>query len=155
PPAPTDRAASVTFAPVWVLDTEPIGLATGLGAISRAEQVVAFGDAVSGRPVAFQVSIDPTARASKPRQAESMHRALTRVLPVVPLKTLHRGVNQYLTRMLGQQLYDGALDRAVTPQELASGSHVGLTAEYLTEPGRPGMGDDGVESTTVEVTRTV
>ena len=84
-----------------------------------------------------------------------MHRALTRVLPVVPLKTLHRGVNQYLTRMLGQQLYDGALDRAATPQELASGSTVGLTAEYLTEPGSPGMGDDGVESTTAEVTRTV
>src|SRR5699024_8213272 len=51
--------------------------------------------------------------------------------------TLHRGVNQYLTRMLGQQLYDGALDRAATPQELASGSHVGLTAEYLTEPAAP------------------
>ena len=155
PLALAELPSSVTFDTVLVLDAETIGLATGLGAISRADQVVAFGDAVSGRPVAFQVSIDPTARASQPRQAESVHRALARVLPVVPLKTMHRGVNQYLTRTLGQQLYNGALDRAATPQELASGSHIGLTAEYLTEPGSPGMGDDGVESTTAEVTRTV
>ncbi|MDN6491035.1 MAG: AAA family ATPase, partial [Yaniella sp.] len=60
---------SVTFDTVLVLDSETIGMATGLGAISRADQVVAFGDAVSGRPVGFQVSIDPTARPSHPRQA--------------------------------------------------------------------------------------
>lgn len=146
---------SVTFDAVLVLDSETIGMATGLGAISRADQVVAFGDAVSGRPVGFQVSIDPTARPSQPRQAESVHRALTRVLPVVPLHFLHRGINQYLARTLGEQLYAGRLDRAPTPQEIATSSQTGMSVEYLTEPGSPGMGDDGVESTTAEVTRTV
>lgn len=155
PLALAELPANVNFDTVLVLDSETIGLATGLGALSRADQVVAFGDAVSGRPVGFQVSIDPTARSSQPRQAESVHRALTRVLPVVPLRFMHRGVNQYLARTLGQQLYDGGLDRAPTPQEIATSSQTGLTAEYLTQPGSPGMGDDGVESTTAEVTRTV
>src|SRR5699024_6058350 len=150
-----ELSPSVSFDTGLVLDSETIGLATGLGAISRAEQVVAFGDAVSGRPVGFQVSIDPTARPSHPRQAESVHRALTRVLPVVPLHFLHRGINRYLARTLGEQLYDGRLDRVPTPQEIATSSQTGMSVEYLTEPGSPGMGDDGVESTTAEVTRTV
>src|SRR5690606_12578206 len=109
--------AWIHFDAALILDSETIGLATGLGAISRADQVVAFGDAVSGRPVGFHVSIDPTARASQPRQAESVHEALNRVLPSVPLKIMHRGVNQYLARTLGDQLYNGGLDRAPTPQE--------------------------------------
>lgn len=155
PLALAELSASITFDTILVLDAETIGLATGLGAISRAEQVVAFGDAVSGRPVGFQVSIDPTARSSHPRQAESVHRALSRVLPIVPLKCMHRGVNQQLARTLGNQLYDGGLDRAPTPEEIATGSQTGITVEYLTELGSPGMGDDGVESTTAEVTRTV
>src|SRR5699024_12175684 len=37
----------------------------------------------------------------------------------------------------------------------ATSSQTGMSVEYLTEPGSPGMGDDGVESTTAEVTRTV
>lgn len=155
PLALAELPADITFDTVLVLDAETIGLATGLGAISRAEQVVAFGDAVSGRPVSFQVSIDPTARPADPRQAESVHQALTRVLPVVPLKIMHRGVNQYLARTLGKQLYNGGLDRAPTPQEVATSTQTGIHVEYLTEPGSPGMGDDGVESTTAEVTRTV
>ena len=155
PLALAELPSSVAFDTVLVLDSETIGLATGLGAISRASQVVAFGDAVSGRAVGFQVSIDPTARPSDPRQAESVHQALSRVLPVVPLNIMHRGVNQYLARTLGEQLYEGRLDRAPTPQEIATSSQTGMSVEYLTEPGSPGMGDDGVESTTAEVTRTV
>src|SRR5690625_1507237 len=155
PLALAELPAHITFDTVLVLDSETIGLATGLGAISRADQVVAFGDAVSGRPVSFQVSIDPTAPSAQPRQAESVHQALNRVLPVVPLNVMHRGVNQYLARTLGDQLYDGGLDRAPTPQEIATSTQTGINVEYLTEPGSPGMGDDGVESTTAEVTRTV
>ena len=155
PLALAELPADITFDTVLVLDAETIGLATGLGAISRAEQVVAFGDTVSGRPVSFQVSIDPTARSAQPRQAESVHQALSRVLPATPLKIMHRGVNQYLARTLGDQLYDGGLDRAPTPQEISTSTQTGIHAEYLTEPGSPGMGDDGVESTTAEVTRTV
>lgn len=155
PLALADLPADVRFDTVLVLDSETIGLATGLGAISRADQVVAFGDAVSGRPVDFQVSIDPTAREAQPRQAESVHQALDRVLPVTTLNVMHRGVNQYLARTLGDQLYDGALDRAPTPQEVATSTQTGIHVEYLTEPGSPGLGDDGVESTTAEVTRTV
>lgn len=155
PLALADLPPSIIFDTVLILDSETIGLATGLGAISRADQVVAFGDDVSGRPVGFHVSIDPTARASQPRQAESVHQALTRVLPIAPLKFMHRGVNQYLARTLGKQLYNGGLDRAPTPQEIATTSQTGITVDYLTAPGSPGMGDDGVESTTAEVTRTV
>lgn len=155
PLALAELSPHISFDTVLVLDSESIGLATGLGAISRANQVVAFGDAVSGRPVGFQVSIDPTARPSHPRQAESVHRALTRVLPVVPLKFMHRGVNQYLAHTLGNQLYDGGLNRAPAPREIVASAQTGMTVEYLTEPGSPGMGDDGVESTTAEVTRTV
>ena len=155
PLALADVSADIHFDAVFVLDSETIGLATGLGAISRAEQVVAFGDAVSGRPVDFQVSIDPTARDAQPRQAESVHQALKRVLPVTALNIMHRGVNQYLARTLGDQLYDGSLDRAPTPLEVATSTQTGIEVEYLTEPGSPGHGDDGVESTTAEVTRTV
>src|SRR5699024_8100166 len=155
PLALADLASWITFDTVLILDSETIGLATGLGAISRADQVVVFGDAVSGRPSGFHVCVDPTARASHPRQAESVHEALSRVLPTVPLKFMHRVVNQYFARTLGDQLYNGGLDRAPTPQEIATSSQTGITVEYLTAPGSPGMGDDGVESTTAEVTRTV
>src|SRR5699024_5574014 len=68
PLALADLAPGITFDTVLILDSETIGLATGMGAISRADQVVAFGDAVSGRPVGFHVSVDPTARAAQPRQ---------------------------------------------------------------------------------------
>src|SRR5699024_4300799 len=45
PLALADLASWITFDTVLILDSETIGLATGLGAISRADQVVAFGDA--------------------------------------------------------------------------------------------------------------
>src|SRR5699024_2384509 len=45
PLALADLAPGITFDTVLILDSETIGLATGMGAISRADQVVAFGDA--------------------------------------------------------------------------------------------------------------
>src|SRR5699024_5508785 len=104
PLALAELPASVNFDTVLVLDSETIGLATGLGALSRADQVVAFGDAVSGRPVGFQVSIDPTARPSQPRRTESGHRALTRPLPVLPWHLLHRGITPCLARTMRRRL---------------------------------------------------
>lgn len=143
------------FDAVLILDAGSLALPTGLGAMARAQQVVAFGDPVSERPQPFHVCVEPTT-GSEPAVTESVCVALRRVLPTTALSTMHRGVSQALVRLLGTQLYDGQLDKMATAAEI-TGAYTsrGAEVEYLTAPGTPGYGDDGVESTTAEVNRVV
>lgn len=148
---PSDWGADV----VVLLEADATALATAVGALTRAPQVVAFGDPVIGRPQSFQVSVDPTATAGPLRPLRSAHDALAEVLPTVALRTVHRPLERRLVRMLSALAYEGALEALPTAGE-ATGRDRTVTAEYLQEgTGIPMTGGDVVESTNAEVARTV
>ncbi|WP_343282032.1 DUF4011 domain-containing protein [Micrococcus sp. 2A] len=148
---PADWSADV----VVLLDADSTALATVMGALVRAPQVVSFGDPVIGRPQSFQVSVDPTATAGPLRPLRSAHEALAEVLPVLPLRTVHRGMERRLVRLISTLAYDGELEAVPTAGELTGHGRT-VTAEYVAEgTGIPMTGGDVVESTDAEVARTV
>ncbi|STY68572.1 DUF4011 domain-containing protein [Micrococcus luteus] len=157
----TSPMALSEFPPEWradvvvLLEADATALATAMGALTRAPQVVALGDPVIGRPQSFQVSVDPTATAGPLRPLRSAYDALDEVLPTLPLRTVHRPLERRLVRLLSALAYDGALDALPTAGE-ATGRDRAVTAEYLPEgTGIPMTGGDVVESTNAEVARTV
>lgn len=153
PLALAEFPAEMGFDAVLLLDAESLALSTALGAISRGKQVVAFGDGTSGSPKTFNVSVDPTASAMLPREVDSAFGALMRVLPEVALTTMHRGLERKLTRLLGEQLYEGTLQMLPGASELTGTDHP-VRVEFLPGgTGMPGAGDEGVESTVAEVNR--
>jgi hypothetical protein len=140
---------------VILLEAASSSLATAMGALTRAKQVIAFGDPVLGRPQPFQVSVDPTATAGALRPLTSAYAALEDVLPVVPLRTMHRGLERTLVRLLSSAVYEGALDAAPHAGEL-TGKDRPVVAHYLEDgTGIPLTGGDAVVSTVADVTRTV
>jgi hypothetical protein len=153
PLALAEFPADMGFDTVLLLDAESLALSTALGAISRGRQVVAFGDGTSGSPKPFNVSVDPTATVHSPREVDSAFSALVRVLPSVQLRIMHRGLERRLTRLIGDQLYDGQLDMLPGAAELTGSDHP-VRVEFLPGgTGMPGAGDEGVESTVAEVNR--
>lgn len=155
PLALAEFSGELRFDTVLLLDAESLALVTALGAISRADQVVAFGDDVSGSPQPFHVSVDPTATIEGPREVESVYAALSEVLPTLGQTVMHRGLDRRLTRLLAGQLYEGRLDMLPLASEL-TGSDRPVRVEFLPGgTGMPGAGDEGVESTTTEVNKTV
>ncbi len=150
-PAP---AGSPEFDAVLLLDAETLAVPAALAAISRARQVVAFGDPVSGAPKQFQVSADPIAREAEQQVPSSIYAELAAVLPEHRLRRVHRGVDQELTSIISESLYDGELVRLPDAAQL-TGQGRSLTVEHLGgSASRPG-GRDSVESPTVEVNRVV
>lgn len=155
PLALAEFSGELRFDTVLLLDAESLALTTALGAVSRADQVVAFGDDVSGSPQPFHVSVDPTATTEGPREVESAYAALSVVLPTLQQTVMHRGLDRRLTRLLGGQLYEGRLEMMPLAGEL-TGTQRPVRVEFLPGgTGMPGAGDEGVESTTTEVNRAV
>src|SRR5690606_12383483 len=130
PLALAEFPAELGFDTVLLLDAESLALSTALGAISRGRQVVAFGDGTSGSPKPFNVSVDPTATVALPREVDSAFTALMRVLPAVQLRTMHRGLERKLTRLISEQLYDGQLDMLPRAAELTGSDHP-VRVEFL------------------------
>lgn len=153
---PHDPAPGGTpeFDAVLLLDAETLAVPAALAAISRADQVVAFGDPVSGTPKQFQVSADPIAREAEQQVPASIYAELAAVLPEHRLRRVHRGVDQELTSIISESLYGGELVRLPDAAQL-TGQGRSLTVDHLGGSGfRPG-GRDAVESPTVEVNRVV
>lgn len=146
--------AQARFDTVILLDAETLSVPAALGPISRAEQVIAFGDPVSGTPKPFHVSADPAAREAGQQVPTSIFAELAEVLPQHRLRRVHRGVDQELTELLSEALYEGDLERLPDAAQL-TGQGRRLVVEHLGDAlGRPGA-RDSVESPTVEVNRVV
>lgn len=161
PVVTTSPMALTEFGDEWeadaviLLESASTSLASAMGALTRAKQVIAFGDPVLGRPQPFQVSVDPTATAGPLRPLTSAHSALEQVLPSVPLRTMHRGLERTLVRILSAADYEGALDAVPHAGEL-TGRDRPVVAHYLEDgTGIPLTGGDAVVSTVADVTRTV
>lgn len=140
-----------SFDVVLLLDAETLAVPAALGAISRAEQVVAFGDPVSGAPKAMTVSADPIAREAESQVPGSIYSALADVLPEYQLRQVHRGVDQELTELVST-LYQGSpsLTRLPDAAQL-TGHRRRLALEKVTGV----AGREPVESPTDEVNRVV
>lgn len=145
----------VEFDAVILLDSDSLSLRGAIGSISRSRQVVAFGDAMLGSPRSFHVSVDPTASNRAPADPVSTFGALASVLPVRRLDTVYRGVDEGLTKALGDAYYGGHLHRLPAARAMAGGTP-SLSVEYVEDGmGMPGPGGEAVETTVAEVNRVV
>jgi len=145
-----------TFDAVVILDADSTSLQAVLPAISRARQVIAFGDEQIASPRTFTVGVERLAAGESSYQGvESSYRALAAVLPVWNLRTVYRAVDEDLVRQLSKGFYDGKLARLPEGQS-ATGLDRALTVEYLPDgTGLPSADHDGVESVVAEVNRAV
>ncbi|GAA3697671.1 hypothetical protein GCM10022377_08220 [Zhihengliuella alba] len=151
---PSVVPAETKFDAVILLDADALSLRSAVGAISRSEQVIAFGDGKLGAPTTFSVSVDPTASLRAPRTPVSTFAALCRVLPVRGLDTVYRGVDDGLTDVLGE-CYGSQLHRLPSATNLTDPGQ-GLHVEYVQDgTGLPDAGAESVESTVAEVQRVV
>ncbi|WP_120003015.1 DUF4011 domain-containing protein [Nesterenkonia muleiensis] len=138
------------FDVVVLLDAETLAVPAALGAISRAEQVVAFGDPATGAPKPMVVSADPIAREAEAQVPDSIYVELARILPEYRLCQVHRGVDQELTGLLSDSLYGSGLIRLPDAAQL-TGQGRRLQVEQITGS----VGREPVESPTAEVNRVV
>lgn len=140
-----------SFDAVLLLDSETLAVPSGLGAISRAKQVVAFGDPVSGAPKPMTVSADPIAREAEAQVPGSIYAELAQILPEYRLRQVHRGVDQELTELISP-LYDTKQPLVRLPDAAQlTGHQRRLTLERISS----GAGREPVESPTAEVNRVV
>ncbi|AUI49588.1 DUF4011 domain-containing protein [Arthrobacter crystallopoietes] len=149
--------AEKRFDAVIILDAEATSLQSAVGAMARAEQVIAFGDGQLGSAEPFEVNVDRKRDLAPGIEADpviSSYHALSRVLPVLPLTTLYRAVDMELAQSLSKEFYDGAVTRLPSACEITGGD--GLVVEYLPDgTGLPGAGHEGVESVPAEINRVV
>lgn len=163
---PDERGAgeSAPFDTVLLLDAETLAVPAALGAVSRAEQVVAFGDPISGAPKPLTVSADPIAREAESRLPQSIYSELARVLPERRLRQVHRGVDEQLTRMLSAALYEqpsensdndagGSALLRLPDASALTGHHRRFSVETVL--GARSGGREPMESPTAEVNRVV
>lgn len=139
---------------VVLLDAESLSTASALGAITRGAQVIAFGDSATGAPKPLQIAADPVAPAVGREVPESILDRLARVLPVHRLRRVHRGVDQELTELLSEEIYDGDLMRLPDAAQL-TGQGRRLTVESLAESSAAPSAGDVPDSPTREVNRVV
>lgn len=148
---PGGAHAAPSFDAVLLLDAETLAVPSGLGAVSRAAQVVAFGDPVSGAPKPMTVSADPIAREAEAQVPGSIYAELARVLPEYRLRQVHRGVDQELTELLST-LYAGQQPLIRLPDAAQlTGHRRRLSLEKVSGV----VGREPVESPTAEVNRVV
>ncbi|NLS08929.1 DUF4011 domain-containing protein [Nesterenkonia sp. MY13] len=147
---PAGEPGTPSFDTVILLDAETLDVPSALGAVSRAKQVVAFGDPVSGAPKPMIVSADPIAREAEAQVPGSIYQELERVLPTYRLSEVHRGVDQELTQLLSDSLYESRLVRLPDAAQL-TGQGRRLRFEQVNGTG----GREPVESPTAEVNRVV
>ncbi|MDY6055815.1 hypothetical protein [Micrococcus sp.] len=161
PVVTTSPMALTAFPAEWqadvviLLEADVSALAAVVGALTRAPQVVAFGDPAIGRPQSFQVSVDPTATAGPLRPLRSAHAGLAEVLPRLTLRQVHRPLERSLVRLVSALAYGNELDAVPSAGEFTDRGR-NVTAEYVEDGiGIPMTGGDVVESTDAEVARTV
>lgn len=140
---------------VVVLDGESTPLAAVLPAVTRARQVVVFGDPALGRPQPFTVA-PMTGESSGPvTEVDSAFDALSRVVDRRQLRVLYRDMDAHLFDQLNADFYGGQLTRLPSGAALAEGDSR-LEVEYVADGyGELAAGHEGVQSPNAEVRRVV
>ena len=147
---------SVEFDTVLLVDAAAINLAEAAPAISRARQVVAFGDPVTQRPTPFHIAVDPedTWEAEVSFDDVSVFERLSELLPVMTLTRSYRAGGEDLAELINDAFYGGEI--VSLPW---AGSYLGrgsLTVDYVEGgTGTPDPVSGAVESPDAEVARVV
>ncbi|MBN9613161.1 MAG: AAA family ATPase, partial [Actinobacteria bacterium] len=175
--APTLMSA---LAPVWVcspyevaqlpdglkfdttvlLDAGATTLVENVGAIRRAQQVVAFGDTVTQTPSPFEIAVAAPSEDSVPADdAESLHEQSAfaqrrAVLPELALTHSYRAGGEDLTDLVNSRFYGGEI--VSLPWAGTFLGHSSLTLDFVADgQGLPDPHTGAVESTDAEVERVV
>lgn len=149
---------AMRFDTVLLVDAGATTLAENLGAIRRADQVVAFGDTMTQTPSEFEISVTLDRRETKadPDQmhADSAFAKLSEVLPTLTLTRSYRAGGEDLTSLVNSRFYDGAIKSL--PWAGSFLGHSSLTYEFVKGgQGLPDQQSGAVESTDAEVERVV
>ncbi|RGE18975.1 AAA family ATPase [Leucobacter sp. wl10] len=151
---------SMRFDTALLVDAGASTLVESLGAIRRAEQVVAFGDTMTQTPSRFEISVgDPADEPDRTGDIEALHRSsafaqLGEVLPTLTLTRSYRAGGEDLTNLVNTRFYDGAIQSL--PWAGSFLGHSSLTYEFVRGgQGLPDQQTGAVESTDAEVDRVV
>jgi hypothetical protein len=140
------------FDAVLLIDAAAMSLVEVLGAVRRADQVVAFGDPVIQTPAPFNVAV--TSQAAPKGSKVSAFSALRRVVPELALTRSYRAGGADLTQLVNTRFYDGQIQTLPW-----AGTYLGrssITHEFVREgQGLPDQHTGAVESTDAEVERVV
>lgn len=155
----------IRFDTVLLVDAAAFSTAEAVGAIRRANQVVAFGDPVTQFPSPFSVSvkslqdqkrelhnIDADELAS--REQDSVYARLAEFLPKISLTRSYRAGGEDLAELVNERFYGGRMQSM--PWAGAFLGHSSLTYSYVEGgTGLPDQDTGAVEATDAEVTRVV
>lgn len=145
----------VSLDAVVVLDGESSPLAAVLPAVTRADQVVVFGDPALGVPHPFTVAPMTSAQPSAPAEIDSAYDAMARVVPERVLTTMYRDMDPVVFDQLNQDFYDSQLNRMPTADAVIGGAPA-LQVEYVDDGvGARTAGHEGVQSPNAEVRRVI
>ena len=141
-----------SFHTVILVDAAAMSLVETLGAVRRAEQVVAFGDPVIQTPSPFNLAV--TNDDAPPSTGVSAYEALRSIVPELSLTRSYRAGGADLTDLVNGRFYGGEIETLPW-----AGTYLGrssMTQEYVREgQGLPDHQTGAVESTDAEVERTV
>ena len=155
-------APEMSFDAVVIVDAGALTVAESVGAIRRAKQVVAFGDAVTETPTSFTIGIadretdvaEPDARALDELHSRSVLARLGEVLPRLELTRSYRAGGEDLAQLVNRRYYGGAID--ALPWAGSFLGHGSLVLEYVDDgTGMPDAVTGAVESVDAEVNRVV
>lgn len=144
--------ASTRFDAVILLDSESTPLAANLSAITRANQVIAFGDPHSGFPAPFMVcAVAHGAPLKTDSTIVSTFDALSQILPQRTLSVVEHAVDASSFEYINKNFYNDALVAYPWGEEYTHDTD-SLTIEYLETKGK--VSDNAsMESLSVEVQR--
>ena len=152
---------SMRFDTVLLVDAGATTLVENLGAIRRADQVVAFGDTMTQSPSRFEIAVGPVDESEDQAAGlveltheHSAFAQLGEVLPTLTLTRSYRAGGEDLTHLVNSRFYDGAIQTMPW-----AGSFLGrssLTYDFVAGgQGLPDQNTGAVESTDAEVERVV
>lgn len=148
---------SMHFDVALLVDAGATTLVENIGAIRRADQVVAFGDTMTQTPSRFEISVGatpPDDDADATLHAQSAFAQLADVLPQLSLTRSYRAGGEDLTNLVNSRFYDGAIQSL--PWAGSFLGHSSLTYEFVRGgQGLPDQQTGAVESTDAEVERVV
>lgn len=150
---------SMRFDAAVVVDAGATTLAENLGAIRRADQVIAFGDTMTQTPSHFDIAVGASDEEREAVDADALHRSsafaqLGEVLPTLTLTRSYRAGGEDLTNLVNNRFYGGAIQSL--PWAGSFLNHSSLTYEFVRGgQGLPDQQTGAVESTDAEVERVV
>lgn len=148
---------ALRFDTVLLLDAGATTVAENLGAIRRADQVVAFGDPVTQTPAPFEIAVrqhDADEPETVPPTEPSVYTQLRHVLPELALTRSYRAGGEDLTSVVNTRFYDGEI--VSLPWAGTFLGHSSISLDFVRGGhGLPDQQSGAVESTDAEVERVV